>query len=149
MVDLKKLKKLREETDVSYTICACTLKESGGDIDKAKKILLKQGARRITKKLNRQTDQGAIFSYLHHDNRVASLITLRCETDFVAKNKLFRDLGETLAMQVASLNPATVKELLAQKYIKDPTKTVDDLIKETILKLGENVKVAKYTRWEI
>jgi len=149
MVNIKKLKELREETDVSYAICARALKESQGDIKKARKILLKQGAHRVKKKLNRQTDEGGIFGYLHHNNKIASLIELFCETDFVAKNKDFQKLGEELAMQVASLNPANLKKLLSQVYIKDTTKTVEGLIKEAILKLGENIKIGKFIRWEI
>ena len=149
MVDLKKLKKLREKTGVSYTICLKALKESNGDSHKAEKLLLKQGAHRVAKKINRQTNQGAIFSYLHHNIKIASLVELLCETDFVAKNKTFNELGEGLAMQIASLNPANLEELLKQDYIKDTGKTIGALIKETILKLGENVRVGKFVRWEI
>jgi len=149
MVNLKKLKDLREKTDVSYAICLKALKESDGNLQKAERLLLEQGARRVVKKLDRQTSKGAIFAYLHHNKKIASLVKLLCETDFVAKNKDFQKLGEELAMQVASLNPANLKKLLSQVYIKDTTKTVEGLIKEAILKLGENIKIGKFIRWEI
>lgn len=149
MVDLKKLKKLREKTDVSYAICLKALKESNGDLHKAEEFLLKQGAHRVAKKINRQTNQGAIFSYLHHNKKIASLIELLCETDFVARNKTFNELGEGLAMQVASLNPTNLEELLGQDYIKDTSKTIKTLIKEAILKLGENIRIGKFVCWKI
>ena len=149
MVNLKKLKDLREKTDVSYAICLKALKESDGNLQKAERLLLEQGARRVVKKLDRQTSEGAIFAYLHHNKKIASLVKLLCETDFVAQNKDFNKLGEELAMQVASLNPTNVEELLKQDYIKDNGKTVEILIKEAILRLGENIKIAKFVRREI
>lgn len=147
MIDVKLLKQLREETGVSYTLCKKALEEAKGDIKKAKQILYKAGAERVTQKLTQIVNEGAIFSYVHHNKKVASLVELFCQTDFVARNKEFQYLGQELAMQVASLSPQNVDELMQQEYIREPEKKIDHLIKEFILKLGENIKVGRILRW--
>lgn len=103
----------------------------------------------MTEKSERQTAQGGIFSYTHHNRKVAATVELKSETDFVSNNLEFVQLGRELAMQVASLNPKNVEELLKQDYIRDPSKKVEDLIKEAVLKFGENIKVTRILRWEL
>ena len=118
-------------------------------IKKARENLKKQGAEVAKKKAQRATNQGNVFSYIHHNKKIGALIVLLCETDFVAKNESFQELGADIAMQVASTDPDDIKALLEEKFIKDPSQTIDDLIKAVILKLGENISIGEMTRFEI
>jgi len=149
MYDISKLKQLREQSGVSFSFCKKALEETKNNLKEAKKLLTKWGADKVKDKAGRKTSTGAIFSYVHHNKKVASLVELNCETDFVSGNKEFQALGQELAMQVASLKAEKVKELLEQEYIRDPGKKISDLIKEAVLKFGENIKVNRIIRWEI
>lgn len=150
MYDINKLKQLREETGISFSLCKKALEEGKNDLDSAKKFLKKYLGIAITKdKLKRNTTAGAIFSYVHHNKKIASLIELACETDFVSGNKEFQSLGQELAMQVASVRAETNEEFLNQEYIRDPSKKINDLIKEAVLKFGENIKIIKFIRWSV
>src|SRR3989339_2150978 len=122
MYDIKKLKQLREETGISFSLCKKALEESKNNIEIAKKLLNKWGIAKAQDKSGRSTGAGIIFSYVHHNKKVASLIQLACETDFVSGNKEFQALGQELAMQVASVMAETKEELLDQEYIRDASK---------------------------
>jgi elongation factor Ts len=145
-IDINLIKKLREETGVAIVRIRDILEEVGGDEKKALEILKKEALEKVEKRGGRETCQGKIFSYVHHTGKVASLVELLCETDFVARNELFESLGRNLAMQVASMGE---ENLETQAFIKDPSKTVSDLIKEVIAKTGENIKLGKVVRLEI
>ncbi len=147
--DLKKLKQLREETEVSFSLIKKALEETDNDVAKAKKKLQEWGADKVSKVAGRSTSQGSIFSYVHHDGKTAGLIELLCETDFVSGNPDFKQFGKELAMQIASLSPKDADELLKQEYIRDSSKTIHDLLKETVLKFGENIKIARILRWKL
>lgn len=149
MYDIKKLKQLREETGISFSLCKKALEEGKNNLDEAKKLLKKWGIAKAKDKSGRSTNAGAIFSYVHHNKKLASLIELACETDFVSGNKEFQVLGQELAMQVSSVLAETNDEFLNQEYIRDPTKKISDLIKEAVLKFGENIKVVKFVRWSV
>lgn len=149
MVDYKKLKQLRDETGVSFSLCRKALEETKNDIAKAKQKLIKWGGFKAKEKEGRATKQGGIFSYTHHNNKISSLIELQCETDFVSGNKEFQELGKELAMQVASIKANTLDELFEQEYIRDPEKKIKDILKEAILKFGENIKVTRFLRWHL
>jgi len=149
MYDIKKLKQLREETEISFSLCKKALEESKNNIKAAKILLNRWGIVKAKDKSSRNTKAGIIFSYVHHNKKVASLIQLACETDFVSGNKEFQTLGQELAMQVASTRAETNEELLNQEYIRDPSKKISNLIKEAILKFGENIKVVKFVRWSV
>lgn len=149
MYDINKLKQLREETGVSFSLCKKALEETNNNIDEAKKVLSKWGADKAKDKEGRNTSAGAIFSYVHHNRKVAALVDISSETDFVSGNSEFQKLGQEIAMQVASLKPETVDELLNQNYIRDPSKTISDLIKDAILKFGENIKINRILYWSI
>lgn len=146
---MDKLKQLRAETNVSYAMCKKALDEAQGDLEKARELLKAKGAEVAQKKADRDTNEGNVFSYIHHNKKIGALITLLCETDFVAKNDGFQQVGNDIAMQVASTNPEDKDALLKESFIKDPKMTVDDLIKEQILKLGENISIGEITRFEI
>lgn len=147
--DINQLKTLRQETSVSFTLCKKALDQSGGDIEKAKKLLGQWGIEQAESKLLRKTKQGAVFSYIHHNKKIGVLLTLLCETDFVAVNSDFQKLGSELAMQAASVNPKNTEEFLKTVYIRDSSKTVEAMIKEHILKIGENITIGQFTRFEI
>ncbi len=147
--DLEKLKQLREETGVSYSICKKALQEAKGDLEKAREILFKQGAKRVEKKKEKETSEGRIFSYVHHNGKYAALIELFTQTDFVSNNAEFLELGKNLAMQAASIPFSSKQEFLNQEFIKDPKITVQQLIDNNIIKLGENIKLGRVIRWEL
>ena len=149
MYDINKLKQLRDETGISFSLCKKALEEGKNDLDSAKKLLKKWGIAKAKDKSTRSTSASTIFSYVHHNIKVASLIELACETDFVSGNKEFQNLGQELAMQVASIRAENNDELLNQEYIRDPSKKISDLIKEAVLKFGENIKVIKFIRWSV
>ncbi|NMB83785.1 elongation factor Ts [Candidatus Roizmanbacteria bacterium] len=147
MADLVKLKKLRSDTGISFSLCKKALEESQDNIEKAKKLLNQWGIEKAEDKKKRETSQGAIFSYVHHNHKVASLIELLCETDFVADNKDFQALGQEIAMQAASMPADNLDQLIEQEYIRDPSKKIGDLIQEAVMKFGENIKINRYNRW--
>lgn len=149
MYDIKKLKQLRDETEISFSLCKKALEESKNDIPAAKKLLNKWGVAKALDKSNRNTGAGIIFAYVHHNKKIASLVQLACETDFVSGNKDFQMLGNELAMQAASIRAETNEEFLKQEYIRDASKKVSDLIKEAVLKFGENIKLVKFVRWSV
>ncbi len=148
MVDIVLLKKLRKETQVSLADCRRALEETG-DYKKAIAWLKKHGLEKASKKSGRETYQGLVESYIHQNSRVGALVEVLCETDFVARTDEFKKLAHEIAMQVASMDPKDVDSLLKQEYIRDSSKTIGDLIKEAISKLGENIVVKKLQRFEI
>lgn len=149
MFDIKKLKILRDETGISFSLCKKALEETKNDLNKAKKLLTKWGADKIKDKSTRSTSQGALFSYVHHNKKIAVLVEILCETDFVGNNVEFQKLGQELSMQVASVQAKNVDELLKQDYIRDPSKKIEDLIKDAVLKFGENIKVTRFVKWTL
>jgi elongation factor Ts len=108
--------------------------------------LKKEGIEKAAKREGRETGQGKIFVYSHHTGKIAGIVELLCETDFVAKNELFETLGRDLAMQVASMGE---EDLPSQDFVKDPSKKVSDLVKELIAKTGENVRIGRAFRVEL
>lgn len=149
MVNLQDLKKLRNETQVSIADCRKALDESNGDYNKALVWLKKHGIEKAGKKSDRVTSQGLVESYIHQNGKVGAMVVVLCETDFVALTSEFKSLAHEIAMQVASMNPKDVESLLKQDYIRDASKTIESLVKETIAKLGENIVVKEFKRFEI
>jgi len=147
-IDVSLIKQLREETQAGVADCRAALEEAKGDIKQAKEILKKKGFERAAKKGDRVTNAGLIEAYVH-GGRVASLVEIMCETDFVARTDEFKTLAHEVAMQVASMNPKDAEELLKQEYIRDSSKTIEMLLKETIAKLGENIVLGRITRLEL
>jgi elongation factor Ts len=147
--DLTQIKKLRQLSGAGIMDCREALEKSKGDFDKAKKYLLEKGAKLAEKKADRETKSGLVEAYVHTNGQVAGMVKLVCETDFVARNKDFKKLAFELAMQVAAMNPKDVKELMEQEYIRDSKQTVEDLLKETIGKIKENIKIEDFKRLEI
>ncbi|OGK54092.1 translation elongation factor Ts [Candidatus Roizmanbacteria bacterium RIFCSPLOWO2_01_FULL_45_11] len=146
MIDIKLVKKLREETKAGIADCKQVLEESNGNMDKAKELLKERGVLKAAKKGDRETTVGIVESYIHAGGKIGSLISLGCETDFVARTDEFKHLAREIAMQVAAMKPKDVEELTAQPYIRDQKMTIGDLIKQTIAKVGENIQVVQFTR---
>ena len=143
------IKELREKTSAGVMDCRRALEEAKGDIEKAAEILRKQGLEKAEKKADRITGQGLVEAYIHQTGKIGALVLVQCETDFVERTEDFKTLCHELAMQVASMNPKDVSDLLKQEYIRDGSKTISELIKETIAKLGENIVVKKFSRIEL
>jgi elongation factor Ts len=144
-ISLELLKKLREDTSAGVSDCRQALEDAAGDYAKAKKLIMERGLEKAAKKGGRETPQGLIESYVHA-GRVGVLVELRCETDFVARTDDFKTLAHEIALQIASMNPKNVKELLVSEYIRDASLTIEALVKQTVAKVGENITIAKFTR---
>src|SRR3989344_1541699 len=149
MVNLQDLKKLRNETQVSIADCRRALDESNGDYRQALVWLKKHGIEKAGKKADRATSEGLVESYIHQNGKIGAIAVVLCETDFVARTSEFKSLAHEIAMQVASMNPKDVDSLLKQDYIRDASKTIDGLVKEAIAKLGENIVIKNFQRFEI
>jgi len=143
------IRQLRSETGAPVLRVKKVLEEVDGDEAKAAKILKEEGFAKVAKRAERETSAGLISAYTHHNGRVAALVELLCETDFVARNELFVELAANLAMQVASMNPESEAELLDQAFIKNPQQIISDLIKEVIAKTGENIRLGRFHRLEL
>ena len=129
--------------------CKRALEETGGDMKKASELLKKWGVEKSEKKVDRATNAGIIDSYIHAGGKVGVLMEIVCETDFVARTDDFKNLSHEICLQIASMNPKDVKALLKQEYIRDPSVTIENLIKAAIGKLGENIKVLRFTRYQL
>jgi elongation factor Ts len=160
-VDL--IKQLRERTGAGIMDCKRALEEAGGDMDRAAAILRERGMARAEKKLGRETRQGLVECYVHAGGRIGALVEVNCETDFVARNEAFKEFAHNIAMQVAATNPKYLRPedvpdteeapeevaLLAQPYIRDPSRTVQQLVMEHIAKFGENITIRRFARFEL
>ncbi len=145
---VENIKKLREETGAGIADCKEALSEAGGDLSQAKEILKQKGLDKAAKKSEREVKAGLVEVY-SHGGKVGVLIELLCETDFVAKTEDFKNLAHELSLQIASMNPESNEELLAQEYIRDGSQKVKDLIAGVVGKLGENIQVGKFSRIEL
>ncbi|MCK4588290.1 elongation factor Ts [Candidatus Woesebacteria bacterium] len=148
-VTADQIRKLREKTGAPMVRVKKVLVEVKGDDQKAEKILKKEGFEKAGKRGERETSQGLIETYVHHSGKVASVVELLCETDFVARNKLFRELAHNLTLQVASMGAKDAKELGKQEFIRDPSKKISDLVREVITKTGENIRIGRIFRIEL
>ena len=186
------VKQLREKTNAGMMDCKKALVEAGGDLEKAEDILRKKGIASASKKASRSVKEGVVASYIHLQGKVGVLVEVNCETDFVAKNDIFRELVKDLTLHIAAAHPiyvvrnevpetvierereiyreqvkgkpANVVEkivdgklekfygsvcLLDQAFIKDPDKTVKDLVASKIAELGENIVIRRFARFAV
>lgn len=149
MVKIDDLKKIRDMTGAPVDAIRKTLEEADGEIERALELLKDRGAMVAAKKAHRQTGEGIISYYVHANSKVGVLVKLLCETDFVARTEQFKELGHELAMHIAAMDPINTENLLSQTYIRDQDMTIDALIKDYIVKLGENIKIGEFCRFEI
>ena len=163
-VSVEMIKELRTQCGAGIMECRNALVEVEGDLEKALQLLKEKGLLKAKKKADRVTAQGLIEAYIHTGGRIGALVEVNCETDFVARTDEFKELAHDLAMQVAALAPQYISEeelpgeagvepqsacLLEQPFIRDPAKTVRDVIVEVIAKVGENIKVSRFARFEL
>ncbi len=152
-VSMADVKKLREMTGAGMLDCKNALEEAQGDIEKAKEILRVKGLAKAEKKAGRETKEGLIRVKVAEDRKKGALIELNCETDFVARNEEFQKLADDILEHILSLEENANREgegtdILSQKFFKDESKTVEELIKEAIAKIGENIRLTRYCRYD-
>lgn len=188
------IKELRERTGAGMMDCKKALQENNNDIEKSIVWLREKGIASSAKKAGRIATEGIVESYIHAGGRIGVLVEVNIETDFAAKNEIFRTLVKDVAMQIAALNPAYVRReevseadlekereivrqqalnegkpeavvqrivegrmnkfytekcLLEMPFIKDDSKTIETLLKETIAVIGENIVVRRFVRFEL
>lgn len=193
-IDAKQVKELRDKTGSGMMDCKKALIESGGDVEKAIKILREKGLSAAAKRSDREVKEGQIFCYIHPGAQIGVMVEINCETDFVARTDDFQQLGKDVAMQVAASAPLALtreeldqdiveKErdifknqalqagkpenivdriiegkmekffsevcLIEQPFIKDDKMTVEDLVKAAIGKIGENIEINRFARFEV
>ncbi len=138
------VKQLRESTGVSVMECKKALDEAEGDMQKALEILKARSAVVTAKKQDRALGAGAVSAYVHTAAQVGALVLLSCETDFVSKNEEFTVLARDIAMHIAAMRPENTEALLTEAVIKDPSKTIQDLLSGATQKFGERIEVSKF-----
>jgi len=183
---------LREKTGAGMMDAKKALEESGGDMEKAAEELRKKGIAKAVKKADRETHEGRVYSYIHSNGKLGAMVQVLCETDFVARNELFSELCNDLAMHISAMDPLYVtraevpeelieKEkmlyreemqaqakpaevvekiiegklnkwfsevvLMEQAFIKDDSKTIEEMMKEKIAALGENMQIKRFARF--
>lgn len=163
-ISIEAVKELRNRTNVGIADCNKALLEAGGDIERAMEFLKQRGAAIAETKKDAAATEGIIEAYVHHTRRVGALVELNCETDFVARTPEFKELAHDLAMQIAATSPQFISSeemppqtetdpqvacLLSQPFIKDPTRPVQEIVAETVGKVGENIKVRRFARFEL
>ena len=157
------IKKIRELTGVGLTDVKKALQENSS-FEEALQAMRKKGLAKVAQRSEKVARSGIIHSYIH-DGRIGVLIEVNCETDFVAKNEDFLNFVRDLTLQIAATNPLCLKEgnsesketrnqqaeqsLLGQSFIKNPESTVNDLLQSQIAKLGENIVIARFVRFEL
>ena len=163
-ISTDKIKELRELSGAGIMECKKALLEAEGDLGKALKCLKQRGFIKAEKKAERKVEQGLIEAYIHAGGRIGAMVELNCETDFAAHTNEFKELAHNLALQVAALSPRYVSQgeipqgvevqpqevcLLLQPFIKEPERTIQDIINDTIAKIGENIKIKRFVRYEL
>ncbi len=157
------VKKLRDLTGAGMLDCKKALDDAGGDFERAREILKEKGFAAAAKRAERDTAEGVIQTYLHHNGRMGVLVEINCESDFVARTEDFKALAQQIALQIAGANPLYVSAeempngdgdakdlcLLSQPFIRDESRTIQDLVTETISKTGENIRVRRFARFEL
>lgn len=158
------VKELREQTGAGIMDCRNALIETEGKLEPALQLIKERSLLKVEKKKDRVTSQGLIEAYIHAGGRIGAIVEINCETDFVARTDEFKELAHQMAMQVTAQDPRFISPdeipdgddcevevacLLCQPYIRDLSRTVQDVINETIAKLGENIQVSHFTRFEL
>lgn len=190
-ISTEDIKKLRSMTGAGMMDVKNALSETDGNLEKAAALLRERGIAKAGKKADREAREGFIGSYVHHNGKIATLVELNCETDFVARNENFQALARDIAIHIAMANPSyktreevpeelvqAEKEVLAkqakeegkpdnviekivegrlgkfysdivlleQPYVRDDKKTIEQLLKEAIASMGENIQIGSFKR---
>ena len=163
-VSTEAVKELRQQTGAGVMECKRALEEVDGDLERAAEILRQRGLALASARAHRRTAQGLVECYIHAGGRIGAMLELNCETDFVARTDTFKALAHELAMQVAAMGPLSISTddlppgaegdpnemcLLLQPYVRDPSRTVQELISEAIAQTKENIQVRRFARFEL
>ncbi|AHE95625.1 elongation factor Ts [Thermocrinis ruber] len=153
MISAELVKQLREMTGAGMLECKKALEEAQGDIEKAKEILRIKGLAKAEKKAGRETKEGIVQTYVSEDRKVGVILELNCETDFVARNEQFVELSLHLAKHIASLKENASKsgsfeDIAQQPYYADNTQKVEDVVKSAIARIGENIRLSRWARFD-
>lgn len=143
------IKKLREETGAGMMDCKKALDAAKGNYDEAVQVVKQRGLAKAEKKADRETKEGYIASYVHANNKVAALVEILCETDYVARNEEFQAMARDVAMHVVAMNPENVEALMADDFVKDSNITVKDMVMGVSGKIGEKFVVNRFSRYEV
>jgi elongation factor Ts len=152
------VKALREKTGAGVMDCKRALVDADGDMERAAGLLREQGLAGAEKRAERKASQGLIEAYIHGGGRIGVIVEINCETDFVARTPDFRELAHDVAMQIAAMDPPSVVDsngnsdglpLMQQPFIRDPSKTIADLVRDAAAKTRENIVVRRFTRYEL
>jgi len=146
---LDKIKELREKTGAGVMDAKKAIEESNGDIDKAIEIIKAKGLAKAESKSDREVRSGKVYCYTHNGGMAAAMVEVACETDFVAVTPEFETLCKEIAMQIVSMNPKDVEELMQQAYIRDASVTIEQLVKTLVGKTGENIRVTRFARFKL
>ena len=194
MFTAKDVMTLRQRTGAGMMEAKKALEESKGDMDKAAEALRVKGIAKADKRSGKQTSEGVMTSYIHHNGKVGVLVEVNCETDFVARTDDFKNLAKEIALHIASAAPVSVDKdgvpaekveqerriaeeqakasgkpeniiqrmvegkveayykdncLIYQPWIREPKKSIGDLIKEASAKVGENIQVRRFVRFQM
>jgi len=166
MSDMDHIKTLREQTGAGIMECQKAIKSAQGDLARAVEILRESGMLKAGKKMGRTTEAGLIYAYIHSGSKVGVLLEVNCETDFVARNEQFCDFVKNIALHIAGSSPAPrylQKEdvpasistedvgpfLLDMPFIKDTSVTIKALLAQAISKIGENIVIRRFTRYQL
>ena len=163
-VSTEAVKELRQRMGAGVMECKRALEEADGDMERAAEILRQRGLALAEARAHRHTTQGLVECYIHAGGRIGAMVELNCETDFVARTDTFKVLAHDLAMQVAATGPLFISPddlppgtegdpseicLLLQPYIRDPSRTIQELISEAIAQTKENIQVRRFARFEL
>ena len=158
------VKELREQSGAGIMDCRNALLETEGDIEKALQVIKQRSLLQVERKVKRSTTQGVVEAYIHTGGRIGAIVEVNCETDFVARTDEFKELAHDIAMQVAAQDPQFISRdevpdgagiepqascLLLQPFIKSLDKTIQDIVAETIARVGENIRISRFARFEL
>ncbi len=194
MFTAKDVMALRQRTGAGMMEAKRALEDTSGDMDKAAEALRVKGIAKADKRSGKQTSEGVITSYIHHNGKVGVMVEVNCETDFVARTDDFKNLAREIALHIASAAPVSVDKdgvpqeavdserriaeeqakasgkpdnivqrmvegkvesyykdncLVYQPWIREPKKSIGDLIKEASAKVGENIQVRRFVRYQM
>ena len=159
-ITAEQVKDLRDKTGAGVMDCKRALADADGNVDRAVELLREKGLAQVAKRSGREASDGVIESYIHGGGKIGVIVEINCETDFVARTEDFRQLAHDIAMQIAAMNPSSITKddaapeaegtpLVDQPFIREPGRTIADLIRDTAAKTGENIIVRRFTRYEL
>lgn len=154
------IRAIRADTGAGVMDIKRAIEDAQGDLDKARELLGQRGSQFSAKRAERETKEGLVTAYVHPGRPLGALLELNCETDFVARTEDFTTLARDLAMHIAAMAPTRVSDdepdsdddspaLLTQPWFRDGSLTVEQVIQAAVAKLGENIQVGRFSRFEI